>query len=390
MQYRKHLAAFLAVMGLILAASWASVAQAATATKPAPNRSVVVKLPTVALATDATDAYHPGLTGGLDKTNYRHAHAQLMQLATVNPALGNRLAQLSGTARFNARDYSPQGYGRASGGTNTAFDNQGNNVPAPPTANCHIGAQVLIVINIKTMKGFEICTGCANPRLRQIILNLPQKPWSVETVMQFSRTVVKPFGTTCPSGQKVFGRLLVWVHGTVRGRTWGVLQGRMKGQMTLQLKVAVNAQVKILCGPAPPGQAPPGNCNVTVNGNNNTVINCVWVITVVCGGVQITFSGPDSASVYQQASQYVQANCVGTPIPPPAPCTQNCVPSPSPKPPPPTCQPPGSKACDPPQPSPPPPAPGPNPPPGPPAPPPPPGCDPSKDPTGCTGVPPPP
>ncbi len=295
-----------AAVGLIFMASWSGTAQAATHS---------IKATKVAHAAISTSPLHPVLPGGLTQSNPVVAQAQLMSRATVDPKLGQRLAHSTGAASFNPADYRAIGYGKATG-TNTGVDNQGNFVAARDTSRCHRGAKVLILLNIRTQGQAEICTGCANPRIRAIIAHLPQRPWAVGTVMAFHRYVTKPVSIRCPSGQKVFGQLKVSVNGVIRANSWGELQGKMSVKIRAQVRAAISAQVTLRCGlaPAKPLPVKPGNCNVVVNGNNNVVNNCVFVINV-CGA---TFIGSNSQKVSDQAQAWVNINCVGTPVPPPA------------------------------------------------------------------------
>lgn len=90
-----------------------------------------------------------------------------------------------------------------------------------------------------------------------------------------------------------------------------------------------------------PKATPPASCTVTINNSTVTgdVTNCSTVtITVVCGNVSKTFTGPNAQDAQEQAYSWQQANCTSSPPP----C--NCSPPP---PPPPSVCPPGTSGTPP-------------------------------------------
>lgn len=66
---------------------------------------------------------------------------------------------------------------------------------------------------------------------------------------------------------------------------------------------------------------PAGTCNITITGGtvNGDITNCSTVtITVICGNVSKTFTGPNAKDAQEQAYSWQQANCT-SPQPPPPP-----------------------------------------------------------------------
>jgi archaellum component FlaF (FlaF/FlaG flagellin family) len=257
-----------------------------------------------ALAT-TRQANHVLIPGGVSTTNAKAAWSKINSRAVIDPGFAQMLASQANVSVYNPGDWRAIGYGRASAGTsNTSVLGNGQLVPAQETKNCHVGAKVLIVVNKTTNAKLEICTACGNPRLRQVIIRIPKRPWALGTVIRFRKHVVKSIQPlTCPSGDKVTGRLDVWVKGLVKARTWGQVQGAMSAKQKLQINLAITAQVKLKCKASPPQSPRPaitqtaaqacsakggawdsslelctiiqivGNCsNITVvNGNGNVV-----------------------------------------------------------------------------------------------------------------------
>ena len=229
-------------------------------------------------------ANHDLIPGGVSKTNAKAAWSKINSRAFVDPSMRKALASTANVTSYNPSDYRVVGYGHASAGTaNSAVLNNGAVVPASDSPRCHVGAQVLIVVNKVTGAKLEVCTACGNPRLRRVVQRIPKRPWALGTVIHFKRHVVKAIQPlTCPSGDKVTGSLDVWVKGTVRARTWGQVQGAMNAKQKLTVNLAIKAQVKLKCKAAPsvvpPVVVPPKTAPVTIEkvceDSNNHVIAC--------------------------------------------------------------------------------------------------------------------
>lgn len=200
----------------------------------------------------AAQANHDFIPGGISKTDVNAAWSRVNSRAFVDPNMRQAIATQANVTTYDPSDWRVIGYGKASPGTgNSSVLNGGQVAAAPETSRCHVGAQVLIAVHKVTGAKLEICTACGNPRLRRVVQRIPKRPWALGTVINISRHVSKPIELTCPSGQKVSGKLDVWLKERITGRTWGTIQGAMDAKMKLRVDLAIKAEVKLNCGPAP-------------------------------------------------------------------------------------------------------------------------------------------
>jgi hypothetical protein len=164
--------------------------------------------------------------------------------------------------------------------------------------------------------------------------------------------------TYCPNGNTVApyngrygvgGVYMLWWCNDTRGYNCvpiakGYCQNMVTGKMIRPVPKKAPPVKKKPVKPMP-APTPPGSCNVTINGNNNNVINCTtFYVVVTCGGSVIQIPGSTKEEAAANASQYVAQNCstVNTPSPPspppvvvvtpPPPCNCSPPPPPAPKP----------------------------------------------------------
>jgi hypothetical protein len=335
--------AFMAVLCACVVAVPASAQSSNSTTAPSDTASqAILGQPTAFASAQANYEFMPG---GLPKHNAKAAWSKVSSRLAVDSNMAQAVASQAGAASFNRSDYRTVGYGRASPGTtNSSVLSNGRVVPARETANCHVGARVLILIHKTTGKRLEICTACSNPRLGgSPAQSIPQRPWRLGTVLPFHRQVTKPI--KCPNGHKI-GKLKIMLKGVVRGRTWGKVQGRMTANMKLQLRLKLKAVVKVKCAkPAPPAAAPPTN-NIVINNVNqqqqNQGQNQAQQQCALAGGVWQNGSCDMSIVIMQQQCvqqggtwNYQTQKCVFPPPPPQPTPTPTPTPSPTPTPTPP-------------------------------------------------------
>jgi hypothetical protein len=159
-------AALITVFAALTVAFSGGIAVASTSDEQTTTSPAVAKLFSTPTAFAAAQANYELIPGGISRINAKKAWARVSERASVDSTMAQAMASVVGVASFNRNDYTPVGYGTASPGTsNSSVHSDGSLSPAPETANCHVGARVLIVVSKTTGRRMEICTACGNPRL---------------------------------------------------------------------------------------------------------------------------------------------------------------------------------------------------------------------------------
>jgi hypothetical protein len=355
-------AAFIAVLCacVIVVPAFAQSSNSVTAPSDTASQAILGQ-PTAFASAQANYEFIPG---GISRHNAQAAWSKVSSRLAVDSNMAQAIASQAGAASFNHGDYRTVGFGRASPGTtNSSVLSNGRVVPAGETANCHVGARVLILIHKVTGKRLEICTACSNPRLGgSSVQPIPQRPWRLGTVLPFHRQVTRPI--KCPDGRKI-GSLKITLKGVVRGRTWGTVQGRMTAKLKLKLKLKLKAVVKVKCAPpAKPVVTPPPppavNNNITINNSNqqqqNQGQNQAQQQCAIAGGVWVNGKCDMSIVILQQQCEQqggfwnsqTQKCIMPTPTPSPTPTpTPSPTPTPTPTPPPKVGKPTANAVCPP-------------------------------------------
>jgi hypothetical protein len=276
------------------------------------------------------------MPSGIDPISDKHATQQVLDYAKKNPAYGQALASQTGDSRFAASAYKADGYrSHAPKGSTNSAAGAGGQVVATADHGNSASVKVVAIINIHTMQVAYVMVRCGNLRLLHVT-PIPWKPIHLGVSATINRLVRKKATVVCLSGQKVTGYVTTRVRGVIYARTRGKVKGWAKIWLRQQADLQIRTTLILQCGPAPkpaPKATPPASCTVTINNSTVTgdVTNCSTVtITVVCGNVSKTFTGPNAQDAQEQAYSWQQANCTSSPPPP---C--NC----SPPPPPPVCPP---------------------------------------------------
>lgn len=287
----------------------------------------------------ASDRYFRFIPEGINPDNPGLAWQQVSNRAQVDPSYAGTIAREAGVKTFKSSDFQPLGYQAHApkGTTNSASTSTGKSV----AVRDHNGSQnvkVLVVVNIHTSKRVYLMVRCGNTRIHTSH-PLPWKPFASTAVVRFHKTVNKSTTITCPSGQKVAGKVKVTVVGTARGRSWGKTQGNLSLYTMVKVDEQARVALSLKCGPAPkPAPATPsapcvlgpgqihdsaGNC---VSQSNNAEQNCKAAggsyntVTVTCTIVQINANCSNVTIIDGNGNvitQTQQGNCTITVNPPP-------------------------------------------------------------------------
>lgn len=212
---------------------------------------------------------------GIDQNNAQRAAKQVAARAEVDASYARAIAAAGGSSAYAEANYEVVGYGKVSGGTNSAtVTSSGATVGVPDTAVCKEKAKALILKDKKTGNKIEICTGCGNVRLEEGFRYLKKVKWKKGTTLKVNKPFKVKFAEKCPDDRTVSGEVSLRIRGTIRAKAWGTVQGRLTARVQASYRLMVKrGKVKVNCGtlthPQPIPVSPGVVQQVVVCGNGN-------------------------------------------------------------------------------------------------------------------------
>jgi hypothetical protein len=192
----------------------------------------------------------------------------------------------------------------------------------------HSGKNVLAVVvgkKVKKINGGKpkvIKTSTKVVKNVQTKVKQPDGSVKVFETTTFKETITLSKGTTVCELMKPFEK--GYCRNYVRGHAFEKCRST---NMTYTQSKTYTKKILLKTIPAPtaPGTTPTGNCNnvtIIIYGSGNNVNVCSVQITIVCSGVQLVVSGPNSEVVNKAITEYQNThdcNTVVTPTPTPTP-----------------------------------------------------------------------